>query len=837
MEDLYKSGHNADEWEEWMDWDKTIDSNTSEQARTPTCRTSSDRTCHLPSPETSTTSELPSNSSRKRNKPSDSQEPKGSSKQQTRGSTLTQNKSHSIVEKRYRANLNHKIAELGKCLPSLQGESKNDGYDKEDSRESTTALKHGKATVLTEAIAYIKHLEQRNGYLEQANTALREQSRDWMSTEVPIQEDIKTGASTNPQEGNSSPAPSPSGSDDTASSKSIEGMISVPEEWKRMWRGELRSYTSGQVEPDANQTNDKGTTNKIKVRGGKYAGRVIVGSLAGLMVVDGFAATQKEKPDDRGLFSIPLLRHIPVLPDIRSHVRPQILWNEMMSPHHSPILPSLLKGFLLFGFLGLMLFIYLFNSKPPSRKGTSTPAPHPAPSLVSPLEVRQRAFLTAIRTIWVPRHHVLPEMLALNIETAAYIIRQLLGWHVYSWLTGRSEEEEIARVRAWDIAIDAQLSGGDPEISKSRLVLSLWASGTLPSSPARLMLKALHIRILFWQPSNLPWLTELLHKVARKLARWQWNKAYNQQRKLEALGSQSDTEVLTDHLKALLQRSSDEVMTDAMIQRAHNLAWNTSNSDREPIERAVEDTAMRGPLDGLASWFSGVTLSTALTAALQSDEITKDSSFLRMVDIAELSAPPGSFAEARALITKAIFCCNAEGIAHVNRLLRHMKPSPFKARKLPTEKPPDLLAPLSELPVTDDPNMEVCLKCVELIWNEQQLQRSRNERSCDISKLTNGFGGRISLLGLHGWAAICQTVLVARNGHSVELLQSFKASVSGLIEGLDNSKALDASIRERVASLLKRTLIHEDTKRRHSGASDDTGYASMSDENGNCGVG
>ena len=82
---------------------------------------------------------------------------------------------------------------------------------------------------------------------------------------------------------------------------------------------------------------------------------------------------------------------------------------------------------------------------------------------------------------------MLPEMLALTTETLAYMTRQLLGWRSYSWLTGRSEEEETARVRAWEIALDAQLTGGDAELNKSRLVLTLWASGTLPKTPARLV--------------------------------------------------------------------------------------------------------------------------------------------------------------------------------------------------------------------------------------------------------------------------------------------------------------------------------------------------------------
>ena len=822
----------SEEWEEWMNWEKTSESKT--HARTNiSCGTSFDGRCQLSSPEASATSDLLSGTPRKRKRLPDSQKARTSAQKQAVEQTPAQNKSHSIVEKRYRTNINQKIAELGNCLPSLQSEGKSNGHEKKDSRESTTPLKHNKATVLIEAVAYIKHLEQRNGYLEQANTALQKQFGQRVSAEIPLSEDNKPGESVTSEDGSSSPTSCPPGSDDTPPSQPIRGMIGVPEEWKRMWRGELRSYTSSQVTYDAKEI-DREATENVKISGGKYARRVVVGSLAGLMMMDGFAGTQEEQSGDRGLFSLPVLRRLPTQPAVTFHLRPQVLWDELKTSYYPPLLLPLLKGFLVFGLLGLMLFIYLFNSRPPSRKGATVSTPRLSLSLVSPLEVRQRAFLTAIQTVWVPRHHVLPEMLALNIETAAYVIRQLLGWHAYSWLTGRSEDEEIARVRAWDIAIDAQLSGGDPEISKSRLVLSLWASGTLPSSPARFMLKALHIRILFWQPSKFSWLTILLHKAARTLAHWQWNKAARLQQKVEASGSQLDAEVLTDHLKALLRQSSDEIMTDAMILRAHNLAWNTSDIDRDSVERAGEDTAMRGPLDGLASWFSSVNLSGALVAALQSDNITIDSSFLHKLDVANHSAPPGSLARARALAGKAVFCCEAEGREYVHQLMQQMEPSPLLCPRLPVGTSP---AFLSVLPFTDAANVEACLKCVGLVWKEQQTKGPKNESSCEIGNLCHELEGTFEHLGLLGWTAIYRMVLIACCERKFEPVPSLRASVRRLLEALNDSQVLDAHTRGQLASVLKLSLVYEPIKRRHSVASDDTGYASMSDDNGGRGIG
>ena len=68
-------------------------------------------------------------------------------------------------------------------------------------------------------------------------------------------------------------------------------------------------------------------------------------------------------------------------------------------------------------------------------------------------------------------------------------LRNAIGWYGFALLTGITEQQEAARVKAWGIALDSQLAGGDIEVNKTRLCLTLLASGTLPDTPARLMLK------------------------------------------------------------------------------------------------------------------------------------------------------------------------------------------------------------------------------------------------------------------------------------------------------------------------------------------------------------
>ena len=812
-----------------MDWDKTVSDNAGKE-NTKIQRSSLDGVCQLPSPEPSTTSERRSENSRKRKVSTDDEECSTAAKKQVQGvQTSLQNKSHSIVEKRYRTNLNQKITDLGDLLPNLRVDVK----VKENAEKPEAMLKHNKATILNEAITYIQYLERRNTCLEQANTMLQEQSRKLMSEHVPVHEEMKAEVPTSSSSESAEFPVSPSEEDRKVLSKPIQGMIKVPEEWRRLWRGELKFPLTG---PEVVVDDRAQNLPKVSVRGGKYMGKLIVGSLAGLMVADGYAAIQKEGSEDRGLFSLPLLRHLPNLPSVPIELHLSELASSLSSFPHSHLLAPLFRGFLVFGVLGLMLFIYLFNSRPPPRKPSSRPQPQPAPSLASPLEVRQRAWLTSIQTVWVPRHHVLPELLALNLETAAYLIRQLLGWHMYSWLTGRSEDEEIAKVRAWDIAIDAQLSGGDPEISKSRLVLTLWASGTLPSTPARLMLKALHIRVLFWQPSRFPWVTRLLHKAAQKLSRWQWDKAYRMQRKLEA-AKVVEPEPLSEHLKALLTQDCDEVLSDIMIQRAHNLVWNTSVSDCLCSEELMEDTAMRGPLDALASWTSSLVLTATLKAVLACDKVIQDDCVLHQLRIGIATSPPGSLGKAKALAAKAILC-GMEYNIHVRELVQTLAPSPLKEEDLVKTMSSAFVSLVRELPGTDGHDISASARSALAMGTLQNPGCSSGAASKAL-QLLNTFSIDATSMSLLGLTAARQLCLVLQQCEKTAQFSSvdfaLKSKIHDLLHSLEDSAkvrqmTVDTETRDCVVSAFRRMLVNQGTNRRCSTASYDTGYDSMSDD-------
>ncbi|KAL3417142.1 helix-loop-helix DNA-binding domain-containing protein [Phlyctema vagabunda] len=83
---------------------------------------------------------------------------------------------HNMIEKRYRTNLNDKIAALRDSVPSLRVMVKKNSRGEEieeDLQGLTPAHKLNKATVLSKATEYIAHLEKRNKHMARENTQLK----------------------------------------------------------------------------------------------------------------------------------------------------------------------------------------------------------------------------------------------------------------------------------------------------------------------------------------------------------------------------------------------------------------------------------------------------------------------------------------------------------------------------------------------------------------------------------------------------------------------------------------------------------------------------------------
>ena len=95
-------------------------------------------------------------------------------------STKNQKSSHNAIEKRYRNNLNSKMAALQKVIPSLQEATSQGqvGDESKDTKEESTYT-YRKAAILTQAIEYIAYLEESTEQLGRETSALRGQVVDF----------------------------------------------------------------------------------------------------------------------------------------------------------------------------------------------------------------------------------------------------------------------------------------------------------------------------------------------------------------------------------------------------------------------------------------------------------------------------------------------------------------------------------------------------------------------------------------------------------------------------------------------------------------------------------
>lgn len=81
--------------------------------------------------------------------------------------------SHNMIEKKYRTNINLKIVALRDAVPALRIAAGSKDVTVADLEGLTPAQKLNKASVLTKATEYIKHLENKNQILKQQNLALQ----------------------------------------------------------------------------------------------------------------------------------------------------------------------------------------------------------------------------------------------------------------------------------------------------------------------------------------------------------------------------------------------------------------------------------------------------------------------------------------------------------------------------------------------------------------------------------------------------------------------------------------------------------------------------------------
>jgi len=556
----------------------------------------------------------------------------------------------------------------------------------------------------------------------------------------------------------------------------------------------------------------------------------MVGSLAGLMIMEGFTEAEQDKdsPGARGLLAFPTQLLSALSRSFYSSMNINFLG------YHVSAAQSL--GYIKFFFiLGALLYAFLptlFAPKPNPKSGkTQSASIAAAPSLASSIQVRRQAWLTAIQTVWVPRHNFFLEAAALCLKMVKLSMRNVIGTQGYAYVTGITQQQEAARVKAWSIALDAQLAGGDVEVSKSRLTLTLLASGTLPDTPARLMLKALHIRVLLWEIGNAGFNGfYMFQEVAAKMARWKWNEAKQLQR-LTARTKDKEEDELPEYLLALLEQDCDDVLADSIGQRAYNLAWNLPTTHNikvssECMDGVVDDFAIRSPLDAVAAWYSSLVLQRALAKSLQitDEDLAAQNSVMDDITLAIKTAPIGSSAQIRALVARAVLVKEKRG-ASIAAAMQALGPLEKPGSK--SVATPSLIN--ASTSIANLPDIKMSLRCAMAIAHLERFPAPANpEAAPRITSTVHPT--QLTLLGFTAAFNLMEKI----NGHDVvavnctnaleRLAGSLRIWVGG--RGCERSglgKEVKRAMVERCLAISKRVVGMEDA-----------GYGSMSDEGEGC---
>jgi hypothetical protein len=604
-----------------------------------------------------------------------------------------------------------------------------------------------------------------------------------------------------------------------------QGMIQVPEDIRRLHsQANQQTYQIPQEQYGQQPVRQPIGPNGWQTGGG-YFGKLMVGSLAGLMIMEGF--TEAEQSDDtpagRGLGAVPLQLLRSLSQTAHSSMELSLLG------YHVPAAKSItyMKYFLIFGILLYIFLPSIFASKrKASNAKTQNASLSAAPSLASSISVRRQAWLTAVQTVWVPRHNFFLEAAALCLKIAKLSTRNFIGSDGYTYLTGITQQQEAARVKAWEIALDAQLAGGDVEVSKSRLTLTLLASGTLPDTPARLMLKALHIRVLLWEVGNAGFNGYFLfHEMAAKMARWKWNEAKSLHRIMAGTKDKCEGE-FPEYLEALLEQECDDVLADCIGQRAYNLAWNlptTYNvqSQSEAMDGVVDDFAIRSPLDAVAAWYSSIVLQRALAKSLEKEnDEEKKASVLSDIALAIKVSPVGSRAQVRALVARAVLVKEKRG---ENIAVSLQGLGPFEP-KVDADITPTFINTTSS--IASLPDIKMSLRCAMAIAYLDRYPPPHNPPAAH--RLINSIVPiNLSLLGftaafhlmerIHSHDRVSMSCAIA--------LEKLAGNLRIWIGGSDGEKSgLEKVVK---GDLVERCIL---VTKRVTGMEKDAGYESMSEE-------
>ena len=397
--------------------------------------------------------------------------------------------SHNVIEKRYRSNLNDKIAKLRDSVPELRvaqptvkrRPQKPVDSNSDASGDEGQGLKFNKATVLVKATEYIQQLERHNQRLLQEVSTLKNRFGSGkplapaaMTTGFATATYIMPQTSTLPvgdkssteSSGKTEPAglikvpadiqklrdeipPQPHYAPEASTSASeaitpvtippfseIQGMLPLSESWKA-FRAQSRSdehYAPPPIMSQAHellqeQTLGEDDEEESRWSRSRFMSRVLVGSLAGLMVMEGFneSAEEGNKIEKRGLFSLPI-ELLTESRGFRDPIRKRII-AFAASPRAQQLLPMFIFSFL---FLTICFAVLVYIAPSGSRPLQTTKAK----------DSRERRITNSTSTensIGVTTQSDTAEVTAPEV----YVLK-VLDWLNLSWLVFHNHDEEAA---------------------------------------------------------------------------------------------------------------------------------------------------------------------------------------------------------------------------------------------------------------------------------------------------------------------------------------------------------------------------------------------------------
>ncbi|BFZ61668.1 Clr6 histone deacetylase associated PHD protein-2 Cph2 [Saitoella coloradoensis] len=671
---------------------------------------------------------------------------------------------HNMIEKRYRTNLNDKIAALRDAVPALRcagiggSGSLSDAELDPDLDGLAPAQKLNKATVLSKATEYIYHLEARNKQLQDEVRRMRE----YLSAQAAAAAQAQQQSGMMPQQQQQV----------IQRKRTMVPGQGVPGMHPHQQHPHAHPHPHQQQHAQ-HQPPDEPRGHRQRSSGG-YMSKVMVGSMAGMMVMGG-AGQFGAHPDQgvpvhghqhsaRGLAALPgFLRLGSGNAGFISAVTLRSLsgW----STYDAFMLG--LKVLLVVGAVTYILNPAFFDREEKDQKkgvvaqkqrtrtvtGTETAAAvgeKTSPAVSSPLCVRQKAFETALQTVYMPPAGArLPICTAMLTKFCKALLCVTCGHEVFQTMAGLNESENLMRISAWERALDAQLAGGDSKISRARLAFSFLSSLTFPPSASRCMLQALHIQVLLHGVAP--------ESLARKLSAHSWKKAR------AVLVAAGEEEVLPEHIKNLLvEYDSAEIFTPEVARRAYGLAYGHI-LDEDEVEEAdenmdfvVEDDAVKCPLDALAAWSSCMIARKALKAAFVVKEKDADKEMMEELEdeleVALEIAPPNSAALRTGLLTKALVYPDAEGASLRDAMKAWYENLPMNTKA--EEEEALLILPSTQ--ITTD--ARVGLRCAMVLWLLQSDEPGKAKRAANIFrevKWKSSSEDRGGLLGvLAAWKAL-----------------------------------------------------------------------------------